>query len=56
MPGHYKVGDTVSGYDLKDKKKVDFKINSIKTTSRGGRIAMGTTKEGHKIARILPKE
>lgn len=51
-----KVGDTIQGYDLKAKKMTDFKVKEIKTTSRGSRIAMGMSEEGHKISRILPKQ
>lgn len=51
-----KIGDTIEGYDLKLKKKVPFEIKDIKTTTRGARIAMGMSKDGHKISRILKKE
>lgn len=56
MPAHYKIGDMTSGYCMTSKMVKPFKIKEIRTTAKGGRIAMGMSKEGHKIARILPKE
>ena len=50
-----KVGDMTTGYCMTSKMVKPFKITEIRKTATGRRIAMGMTKEGNKVARILPK-
>ncbi len=42
----------MTGYCLQCKKKVEFKVESIKTNPNGTKLYQGRDKDGHKISVI----
>ncbi len=50
--GHHKVGDTVSFYNVKTRKKENAKITRIET-KKGRKFAKAKSKSGMKLSRIV---